>query len=180
MRAFAICGPSGAGKDTLIAGAMARLPGLHLVQRTITRPAAAGGEPFAPATEAEFAAQAAAGAFALEWRAHGLRYGIPVSAVAAHRAGDCVVFNASRGALAEAQVVFPGLQVILITASPDVLARRLAARGREDAADIAGRLARATAYAPPEGMAVTRIVNDGALDPAVAALVAALQPMGAR
>lgn len=178
MPVFAICGPSGAGKDTLIAAAALRLPALHVVRRTITRPAEAGGEPFEPATEADFAARAGQGAFALHWQAHGLCYGIPIAALREAEAGQVVVFNASRRMLPQAMAVFPGLTVIEITAPPEVLAQRLAARGREGAEDIARRLARAAP--PPEGLPVLRIDNGGALAPAVDALVATLQPMAAR
>ena len=41
MRLFAVVGPSGAGKDTLMAAAAHR-PGVALVRRVITRPAEAG------------------------------------------------------------------------------------------------------------------------------------------
>ncbi len=38
----AIVGPSGAGKDTLIRGALAARPDLRLIRRVITRPTEAG------------------------------------------------------------------------------------------------------------------------------------------
>ncbi|GGH45747.1 phosphonate metabolism protein/1,5-bisphosphokinase (PRPP-forming) PhnN [Frigidibacter albus] len=173
-RAFAVVGPSGSGKDTLIA-AVADLPGLHLVRRVITRPESAGGEPSEGATEAEFAARAAAGAFALTWQAHDLHYGIPASAVAAQQAGATVLFNGSRAMLAQAAEVFPGLNVLLVTASPETLADRLATRGRESREDIAARLARAQFDLPP-GLPVIHIDNDGALETAAEAMRAALQP----
>ena len=176
-RAFAVVGPSGSGKDTLIAS-IADLPGLHLVRRVITRPESAGGEPFEGVTEAEFAARAAAGDFALTWPAHGLHYGIPASAVAAHQAGATVLFNGSRAMLAQAAEVFPGLTVLLVTARPETLATRLAARGRESAADIAARLKRAQ-FELPQGLPLIRIDNDGALAAAAAAMRAALQPVKA-
>ena len=44
-RLFVVVGASGAGKDTLIAGALAADPRLHWARRVITRPAVAGGEP---------------------------------------------------------------------------------------------------------------------------------------
>lgn len=179
-RAFAVVGPSGSGKDTLIAAVaglpdLPRLPDLHPVRRVITRPESAGGEPFEGVTEAEFAARAAAGAFALVWQAHGLQYAIPASAVAAHRAGHTVIFNGSRAMLGQAAEVFPGLTVLLVTARPETLAARLAARGRESREDIAARLARAE-FALPPGLPVIRIDNDGPLDAAAAAMRAALQP----
>ena len=69
-RLFPVVGPSGAGKDTLMAAAAAR-PGVALVRRVITRPAAAGGEDFDGVTPAEFARRRAACDFALDWQAHG-------------------------------------------------------------------------------------------------------------
>ena len=75
-----VVGPSGAGKDTLLAAARRALsddPRFHFVRRVITRAAEAGGEAHEAVTEAEFAARD----FALLWQAHGLRYGIPVDAV---------------------------------------------------------------------------------------------------
>jgi ribose 1,5-bisphosphokinase PhnN len=54
-----------------------------------------------------------------------------------------------------------------------VLAARLAARGREAPAGIAARLARDIAL--PDSVAVGTIMNDGALDAAVARFVAAIR-----
>lgn len=174
-RLFAVVGPSGAGKDTLMAAAWARRPDLHLVRRVITRPSDAGGEDFDGVTEAAFAQMQAAGAFALSWQAHGLSYGIPVSIDAALADGRDVVFNGSRGVLAQAAAHYPGLQVLHVTASPGTLVTRLAGRGRETAEDIERRLARAS-YALPEGLNVQVIRNDGALETAVTAMLSALQP----
>ena len=168
----AVVGPSGAGKDTLIAGALRARPGLRLVRRVITRPTEAGGEDFDGVTEADFAARLAAGDFALHWQAHGLRYGIPRDQVAGP--GD-VVFNGSRVALPSAMRAFPDLRVIVVTAPDAVLAARLAARGREAEADIRARLARAR-FALPDGIAAVTVVNDGTPDEGVARLLAALQP----
>jgi phosphonate metabolism protein PhnN/1,5-bisphosphokinase (PRPP-forming) len=175
QRLFAVVGPSGAGKDTLIAGAMAARPDLRLVRRVITRPTEAGGEPFEGVTEAEFQARKACGDFALDWQAHGLSYGIPRAQVTGP--GD-VIFNGSRAALPEAARVFPTLRVILVSAPDAVLATRLAARGREDAADIQARLARA-AFTLPPGITAETVVNDTSLEEGVARLLAALQPVSA-
>ena len=54
-RLVAIVGPSGAGKDTLIRGALAARPDLHLARRVITRPADTDSEDFDSVTEADFA-----------------------------------------------------------------------------------------------------------------------------
>ncbi len=173
-RVFAVVGPSGAGKDTLLAGLEAR--GLvHRVRRVITRAPRAGDEPFEGVTEAEFERRLAAGEFALHWRAHGLAYGLPRSEFAALEEGRDVVFNGSRAMLAEALGIFPGLQAILIEAPPETLAARLAARGREGGADIAARLER-EAGALPEALPVIRVVNDGTPERGIARLIAALGP----
>lgn len=172
-RAFAVVGPSGAGKDSLMATAE-RLPGVMIVRRVITRPTEAGGEPFEAVTDEEFARRQAAGAFALDWTAHGLCYGIPRAAQQAQGQGQTVVMNLSRSVLAAAARAFPGLHVLEIAADPQVLAQRLAARGRETAADIAARLRRAEAPLDAAGLPVTRIDNSGDLALARAAFLDAL------
>lgn len=174
-RVFAVVGPSGAGKDTLIGAARVARPDLYVARRVITRPEEAGGEPFEGVAEAEFAARAAVGAFALSWQAHGLRYGIPAAIDDALQEGRDVIFNGSRAMLGEAWLAYPNLTVIHVTASIPVLAARLAARGRESREDIARRLARAS-YEVPYGIPIRVVENDGPLDRAVEAFLAALQP----
>lgn len=174
-RLFAVVGPSGAGKDTLMEAALSARPDLHLVRRVITRPTAAGGEVFEGVTLDEFQRRQQAGAFALSWQAHGLSYGIHTDIRDQLAAGQDVLFNSSRAVLAEAQQQFTGLIVLHITASIPVLAARLAARGRETAAQIEQRLQRAD-HALPPGLNVRVIRNDGALADAVAQVLAALQP----
>lgn len=174
-RVFAVVGPSGAGKDTLIAAARAARRDLHVVRRVITRPEEAGGEPFEGVTPEEFKQRAEAGEFALSWQAHGLSYGIPGSVLDAISEGRDVIFNGSRAMLAEAWEVFPNLTVILVTAPINVLAERLARRGRETPNEIAARLTRQL-YEVPPGIPVRVVENGGSLDAAVAAFLAALQP----
>lgn len=157
----AVVGPSGAGKDTLMAVARARIGPdgrFRFVRRSITRPAEAGGEDHEPMGREAFLARRDSGGFALWWEAHGLLYGVPRDVEADLAAGRCAVANLSRGALAEAQARFP-LLVLEITAPPEVLAARLAARGREGAADIAARLAREAPL--PPSLDARRVVNDG-------------------
>lgn len=174
-RLFLVVGPSGAGKDSLIAAARERLEtaGFHFVRRVITRPLDAGGEVHAEATAEEFAALEAAGRFALSWRAHGLAYGIPRSIDRELAAGRGVVANVSRAVIAPARAAYPGLRVLLVTAPPAVLAQRLAGRGRETPEAVAARLERA-GYTEPQGPDVVRIVNDGPLEAAVPGFLAAL------
>lgn len=169
-RLFFVVGPSGAGKDTLIAGAIATDPSLTWARRCITRPKqAAGGEPFEGITEAEFDTRLKAGAFALHWAAHGLRYGVSHDTLAPLARGCTVLLNGSRGAIDQALTVFPDMAVIVITAPAPILAQRLAARGRESADDIAQRLQRA-GFALPSGILARQVVNDAAPDIGVARL----------
>jgi phosphonate metabolism protein PhnN/1,5-bisphosphokinase (PRPP-forming) len=171
----AVVGPSGAGKDTLMAGARARLgpadPRFRFVRRSITRPASAGGEGHEALDRNAFLRRRDSGGFALWWEAHGLLYGIPRDIEADLAAGRCVVANLSRGALAEADALYP-LLVLEITAPPEVLAARLAERGREDPDAIAERLAREAPV--PSSLRVRRVVNVGPPENGVAQVAAAL------
>lgn len=174
-RLFAVVGPSGAGKDTLIDAARRARPDLVIVRRVITRPASAGGEDFEGVTEAEFHRRKAAGAFALDWKAHGLLYGIPAETLVLRELGHDVLFNGSRAALDRAVETCPDLTVIRVTAPSAVLMERLLARGRETRDEIAARISRAS-YDVPPALPVFDVVNDGPLDRAVTRFLAALQP----
>lgn len=171
-----VVGPSGAGKDTVLSLARQALAGdkrFRFVKRTITRPSDPGGEDHEPVSEATFSERR----FALSWSAHGLRYGIPLDIADDLAQGIVVVANVSRGVIADAAATFP-VQVIEVTASIEILAQRLAARGRETAQDVAKRLARNIPIT--SGTAVDTVVNDGtpreAADRFVAVLIRAASP----
>ena len=91
-------GPSGAGKDTLIAGAKAKLPRSDYVvaQRVITRPADSAGEDHQAADEAAFVEAEARGEFLISWHAHGLRYGLRKDLLDQIESGRHVIANGSR------------------------------------------------------------------------------------
>lgn len=170
-RLVCIMGPSGAGKDALIAYARARSDPARLIfaHRYVTRPAEAGGENHVALSPAEFAARQAAGLFALAWESHGFAYGIggELDLWLAH--GFTVVANIARAAWADARLRYPGVAGVLVTAPREILAQRLAARGREDATAIAERLAREVDL--PEDAALHRLDNSGALSVAGEKLV---------
>ena len=171
---IAVVGPSGAGKDTLMAGARAALAQnarFRFVRRAITRPAEAGGEDHEALSEADFAARRAAGGFAFSWGAHGLHYGIPRDIEEDIAARRVVIANLSRAVLPEAGARYR-LRVLSITAPMEILAARLAARGRESTADINARLAREVAL--PDGLYVERVMNDANVAAGVARVLAAL------
>lgn len=177
---FLVVGPSGAGKDTLMDGARAMLaddPGIVFARRAITRPQDAGGEDHDAVTDAEFDARHQAGGFMLDWQAHGLKYGVPGAYADDLAAGRRVIVNVSRSVIPEAIARYSPAAVLEITASPDILAARLAGRGRETADDIRARLAREAATIPEDAVKTT-IVNDGTAEDGIAAFVAALKGEG--
>ena len=83
-----------------------------------------------------------------------------------------MIVNGSRAAVAEARRRFPETQVILVDASAEVRATRLAGRGRETAAEIAARLKREVPDALPGAI---RVDNSGQLEDGIAAFLAALR-----
>ncbi|HKK28834.1 MAG TPA: phosphonate metabolism protein/1,5-bisphosphokinase (PRPP-forming) PhnN [Alphaproteobacteria bacterium] len=173
---FMVVGPSGAGKDTLLAGARARLsddPRYRFIRRTITRPVEAGGEVHEAVTAAEFAARSASRAHFLEWHAHGLSYGISRTVLDTLNAGCHAVVNASRSVLDQARAQYAPCRILVVTVPPALLRARLEARGREDEADIAKRLGRADVFTVT-GPDVVTIVNDGLVDAGVTAFLKAL------
>jgi ribose 1,5-bisphosphokinase len=173
-RLILVVGPSGAGKDSLIAWCKAHFAGDAAVvfpRRIITRLAADSSEDHDVVPEATYGQMAANGDFALHWRAHGLGYGIPASIAADLAAGRSVVVNVSRAVLDEARRRFPPVTVVSVTVPAAILAERLRRRNRESAEDITGRLARADAYAVT-GEDVVALDNSGSIDVAGSVLAA--------
>ncbi|MFC6789836.1 phosphonate metabolism protein/1,5-bisphosphokinase (PRPP-forming) PhnN [Methylobacterium komagatae] len=145
-----VVGPSGAGKDTLIRMARDSLAGevgIVFAQRLVTRPPSAD-EDNAPIDADAFARAEAEGRFALSWRAHGLGYAVPKRLGRLARSGSVVVCNVSRRIVCEARSRFARTQVVEITAPPEVLAQRLAARARAEDGNLAARLARRGSVVP--------------------------------
>ena len=158
-----------------MAAAQAARPDLYLAERVVTRPEDAGGESHRGVDEAEFERLDGAGAFALSWRAHGLCYGVPIAAIEALDAPRHTLANVSRASVEAARTRYGPLRVLMVAASPEIRALRLAARGRESAQEIEARLRRAPAYAPA-GDDVWTVDNGGALEDGVARFLAALAP----
>lgn len=170
-----VVGPSGAGKDTLLAAAQLALADdmrFRFVRREITRPAGAGAEAHIPLDFSSFTARRAAGHYALHWEAHGLGYGIAADIADDLAEGRFVIASVSRTVVAGAAERFPA-RVLEITAPASVLAERLRDRARESEADIALRLARTVALT--DAIESVVILNDGTPEEGAARLIAALR-----
>ncbi len=159
----AVVGPSGVGKDSVIAYARDRLPPgmISIVRRVVTRSADAGSEDHDSLSLQAFETAESEGQFALSWAAHGLRYGLPVSLDAELAEGRVVIANLSRAVIPALMARYRNALVVEITAERDVIAKRLAARGRESADGLSARLNRAVpAVLPPSTI---QIDNSGDL-----------------
>lgn len=174
-RLIAVVGPSGVGKDSLIAALAQRRPDLHVVRRTITRAAGSEGEDFDAISAAQFDQYRDDGAFCLHWGAHELHYGIPSQIQGLVDNGQDAVVNLSRSVLPEAATKFGNFVVLNVTAKRQTLAARLAQRGRETTDEITKRLAQADKPLPA-GIAALTINNDGSLQHAVDQALTALYP----
>jgi ribose 1,5-bisphosphokinase len=143
-RLVLVVGPSGAGKDTLIARARAACRDDATVvfpRRIVTRPASAFEDNEVMSQQA-FDQAAARGAFAFWWGAHGHNYGIPLSVDFDIEASRTVVCNVSRTVVGAVRARYAHVVAVLITAPREVLAARLAARDRSSDGSIEQRVGR--------------------------------------
>lgn len=181
-RLVAVAGPSGAGKDTLLRLARNLLradPNIVFPRRVITRDPSAD-EDHDSLSDVDFAAAVAAGGFAFWWAAHGLNYAVDATLDDDIRAGKTVVCNVSRAVISELRCRYANVRVVLVTAPAEVLAARLAARGRATDGALVARLARS---APPQSdLAPDAVIdNIGDLQHGGEMLMAAISgPPGAR
>lgn len=163
-RLVLVVGPSGAGKDTLLRLAQAACTDDHDIvfpRRVVTRASSADEDNIAVSPD-EFARARDHGDFAVHWDAHGHSYALPLEINDDIRAGRAVVVNVSRTVIAALRQNYAKVVVVAITAPPDVLAQRLAARARHSDGNIADRLARSVDDASAN--ADVTILNAGSAD----------------
>jgi len=143
-RLVLVVGPSGAGKDTLLGLAKAACAddaNIVFARRVITRQATASEDNEELSPEA-FREAVERGAFAVNWEAHGHCYALRSAIDDDIRAGRTVIANVSRTVIGALRRAYADVVVIAITAPPEILARRLAARGRSSDGKIEQRLGR--------------------------------------
>ena len=143
-RVVLIVGPSGAGKDTLIALAREKLGERRDVvfpSRFVTREPTAAENNF-PISHAEFEEAVACNQLALHWEAHGHWYGISADIDYAVKNGATVVVNVSRSVVAVARQRYRRVDVVYVDAPIALRFERIAQRGRENSEDTHARVIR--------------------------------------
>jgi ribose 1,5-bisphosphokinase len=144
-RLILVVGPSGAGKDTLLGlakAACAEDTGIVYPRRVITREASSS-EDNEEVSAGTFEAALARNEYAMHWDAHGHRYALSRAIDDDIRAGRTVVANVSRTVISAMRRAYANVTVVSITAPQNVLAERLAMRGRTSDGRIEHRLHRA-------------------------------------
>jgi ribose 1,5-bisphosphokinase len=143
-RLILVVGPSGAGKDTLLGLAKAACADDRNVifpRRVITREPSVSEDHEEVRPDA-FQCSLAQGEYAMHWEAHGHCYALPRAIDDELRAGRTVIANVSRTVIAAMRCAYANVVVVMITAPPNVLAERLAMRGRSSDGKIQHRLGR--------------------------------------
>jgi ribose 1,5-bisphosphokinase len=163
-RLVLVVGPSGAGKDTLIGRAQAACAhdgNIVFPRRVVTREASAFEDNEQLSLDGFRQAQAK-GDFAVHWEAHGHCYALSRAIEDDIRAGRTVVANVSRTVVEVMRRAYVDVVVVSITAPPEILAERLAARARSSDGQIGQRLGRAidSASAVPD----VTIINVGSVE----------------
>ena len=172
-RLVLVVGPSGAGKDTLLGlakEACAEDCDISFPRRVITR-AASASEDNEEASASEFAEALQRDQYAMHWEAHGNHYALLRTIDDEIRAGRTIVANVSRTVIATVRRAYADVVVVLITAPPNVLAERLAMRGRGSDGRIERRLSRKVDEAAPD----FTIVNTGSVEYHARQLVRAIK-----
>lgn len=162
---FLVVGPSGAGKDSLMDGAKQQLSADAFVfaKRIVTRPPGMVGEDYESCPPEQFKQRQAAGEFLQTWQAHGYQYGLSKQLAKQQAQGRHIIANGSRSIVTRLNTMVANLVVIYVSAPMDVLAQRLAKRGRETAAEIKKRLERERLEFPAS-IKVMTVNNDASLE----------------
>ena len=174
-----VVGPSGVGKDSLLAWlaqhAHSDLPSpLHIARRSITRPEDGGTELHEAVSEQAFSDLEASGSFAMHWAANGLHYGIRHAELKALEHGHWVLVNGSRAYVPQLRLRWPCASVLHIQAPADVVRQRLLARGRETGAELEARILRSQDLSVERLSGDMELINSDSLDAVGQTLLAML------
>ncbi len=174
-----IGGPSGAGKSTLIRRVMAEVPSLGFSVSATTRAPRAGevdGRDYHFLDRATFLAGVEAGDFLEHAEVYGNLYGTPRAPVdRAIAEGRSLVLDIDQQGTRQVRARWPELvSVIVLPPSREALEARLRARGTDDEATIARRLAEADDQIRHLDLYRYAVVNDD-VDEAAATLLAVVR-----
>ena len=175
-----LSGPSGAGKDTILHGAMDLDPSLATVATAKTRPPRRGevhGVHHQFLSEREFDEWLAAGRFLEHATVYGHRSGVPREAVEAQlqRGKSVIIRTDVQGARTLRERLPEALLVFVTVPDASVLRGRMLRRGTDSEADMEVRLAEAEAEMSEASWFNAVIVNeDGRERAAAESLVAAI------
>jgi guanylate kinase len=179
-----VSGPSGVGKSTVVAAALAQDPSIWLSVSATTRqprPGEVDGREYFFTPDADFDALVAAGGL-LEWAAYaGNRYGTPRGPVDERRAAGVPVLLEIevQGARQVRAAVPDALLVFLAPPSWEVLEARLTGRGTEDPDAVARRLGAAREELSASGEFDVVLVNADVQECARALVAWATDPANA-
>lgn len=144
---FLLVGNSGTGKDTLLSYIQdhwrATTRGLVVPKRYITRPESPETEAFISISPGDFKSMLERDAFSMSWNSYDTWYGVGREVLDEVARGNLVVVNVSRQIIPDTLAKHPSTKVIKVVVPVEVLAARIAQRGRETAVQIASRLDRA-------------------------------------
>lgn len=157
-----VCGPSGAGKDSVLgwaAQALAERQDIVFARRLVTRAAHPGSDHDEVSAE-QFARLVDGDCLAWRWQAHSFHYGIESRYAAQVAAGRVVVVNGSREHVHTLKTAAQ-LRVVQIEVDAVQLAARLAQRSRDTPQEVARRLERNALFPNPQ--ADCTIVNQSEL-----------------
>jgi guanylate kinase len=173
-----ISGPSGVGKDAVIAGLKKALSSAHFVTTATTRPPRPGerdGVDYHFLTDRQYDDLIAEDGFLEHASVYNQRSGVPRSEVEEPMAKgqDVIVRVDVQGAATIKRVIPDAVLVFLAPASPGELQQRLRERATDDGADLRLRLKTASQEMARERAFDYVVVNaDGSLDEAVSQIVA--------
>jgi phosphonate metabolism protein PhnN/1,5-bisphosphokinase (PRPP-forming) len=140
-----LTGASGAGKDTLLKKARVYFrnhPKIHFIKRVITRKPGEFEENYY-IEDSAFELLKESGFFISWWNAHGLKYGIPRREVDHLKRGETAIVSISREKVSDFETRFKDQVVVInVTASREVIEKRLKERKRENQLQIITRLKR--------------------------------------
>jgi guanylate kinase len=176
-----ISGPSGVGKDAVMARLREALPGAQYVTTVTTRPARPGerdGVDYRFLTNEEYDRLVAEDGFLERASVYSHRYGVPKSEVqqALARGQDVVVRVDVQGAATIKRVMPEAVLIFLAPESDAELERRLRERATDNGADLRLRRETAAREMAQEDAFDHIVVNaEGRLDEAVARIVAIVE-----